>query len=82
MLIAQADALVNRYPVVLDSLGGARVTQRHAVELVAALDGVEPEFRDQLLGPALELAQSQPLGTFRRKLRALIETVRGSGYRL
>ena len=76
MLLAQADALVNRYPAVLASLGRARTTQRHAVELVAALDGVEPEFRDRLLAPALELAQTQPLGTFRRKLRALVETVR------
>ena len=50
-LIAQADALVNRYPAVLDALGGARITQRHATELAAALDGVEPEFRDRLLGP-------------------------------
>ncbi len=56
-LIAQADALVNRYRAVLDAFAGARITQRHATELVAALDGVEPEFREGLLGPALELAR-------------------------
>jgi hypothetical protein len=75
-LIAQADALMNRYRPVLDALGGARITQRHATELAAALDAVEPEFRDRLLAPALELAESHPVGTFRRKLRELIETVR------
>jgi hypothetical protein len=77
-LIAEADALVNRYPTVLDALGRAGITQRHATELATALDGVEPEFRDRLLGPALELAEAHPVGTFRRKLRALIETVRAA----
>ncbi len=76
LLITQADALVNRYPKVLDSLSGARITQRHAVELSGALDAVEPEFRERLRDPALALAESQPVGTFRRKLRTLIETVR------
>ena len=75
-LIAQADALVNRYRPVLDALGGARITQRHATELAAALDAVEPEFRGGLLAPALELAETHPVGTFRRKLRELIEAVR------
>ena len=75
-LIAQADALVNRYPTVLDVLGRAGFTQRHATELATALDGVEPELRDRLLGPALELAESLPVGTFRRRLRALVDTVR------
>jgi hypothetical protein len=37
---------------------------------------VEPEFRARLLGPALQLAESLPVGTFRRRLRALIDTVR------
>ena len=43
-LIAQADALVNRYAAALASLGGARMTQRHAVHLAQELDAVEPEF--------------------------------------
>ena len=76
MLIGEADALVNRYAPALDALGSALITQRHATELAAALDAVEPEFRDRLLGPAVELAETNPVGTFRRKLRALIETVR------
>jgi hypothetical protein len=78
MLIAEADALVNRYPTVLDALGGARITQRHAVVLAEALDSVEAGFRGRLLPPALDLAEGLPVGTFRRKLRALIETVRAS----
>ncbi|GAA1994221.1 DUF222 domain-containing protein [Microbacterium pumilum] len=75
-LLAQADALVNRYPAALASLGGARMTQRHAVHLAQALDAVEPEFHEKLLEPAVALAESEPFGTFRRKLRNLVESVR------
>ncbi|GAA1964780.1 HNH endonuclease signature motif containing protein [Microbacterium deminutum] len=75
-LIAEAYALVNRYPLALDSLAGARTTHRHCALLAEALDAVEPEFHDRLLGAAVALAESEPVGTFRRKLRALIETVR------
>jgi len=75
-LVAQAEALVHRYPAALDSLAGARMTQRHASLLVEAIDGVEPELRPQLLPPAIALAESLPVGTFRRKLRTLIECVR------
>ena len=75
-LLAQADALVNRYPAVLAVLGRAGITHRHATELATALDGVEPEFRERLLTPALALAELLPVGTFRRKLRALVDTVR------
>ena len=75
-LIAEAEALITRYPVVLDSLGAARMTPRHASILVDALDTLEPEFRERILQRALPLAESQPVGTFRRKLHALIDTVR------
>lgn len=78
MLIVEAEALVNRYPAVLDSLWGARINQRHVRDLIAALDAVEPEYRDRLIGPAVELAESQPVGKFRRKLRKLIDTVRAA----
>jgi hypothetical protein len=77
-LIAEADALVNRYPAVLDSLAGARVTQRHATMLVEAMDAIEPEFREQLVASAIELAESSPVGTFRRKLRTLVDSVRAA----
>ena len=75
-LIRQAEALVHRYPGVLASLGHAGTTQRHAEVLVEGLDPLEPGVRDALLPQALELAETQPLGTFRRKLRKLIENAR------
>ncbi|MFH8251748.1 hypothetical protein ACH3VR_15375 [Microbacterium sp. B2969] len=78
LLLCESDALVNRYPTVPGSLGGARITQRHATDLVAALEGVESEFRDRILGPGLTLAESLPVGTFRRKLQKLVETVRAA----
>lgn len=77
-LLAQADALVNRYPSALHALAGARITQRHATELAAALDAVEPEFHERLLAPALALAENNPVGKFRRKLRDLVERVRAT----
>src|SRR3954447_14145317 len=61
-LLGEADALVNRYPAALDALAGGRITPRHATVLVEALDGVEPVFREQLLGPAVGLAESLPVG--------------------
>ena len=75
-LICQADALMNRYPGVWDSLAGARMTSRHATDLVEALDTVEPHLRDALVETGISLAETHPLGTFRRKLRTLIEGVR------
>ncbi len=77
-MIAQADALVNRYPAALDSLSGARITPRHAAVLIEALDAVDPALREGLAPQALALAEAQPLGTFRRLLRKLVETVQVS----
>lgn len=76
VLLSRADALVNRYPSVLDSLGGARMTSRHATLLVDAMDVVEPALREGLLAAAVALAESQPVGTFRRRLRTLIDAAR------
>ncbi|MFE1646318.1 DUF222 domain-containing protein [Microbacterium sp. P01] len=76
MLLAHAEALVHRYPAALDSLGGARMTAGHANALVDALDAVEPELRDDLLPALVLLAETQPVGTFRRRMRVLIETAR------
>ena len=39
---------------------------------------MEPEFHEQILPAAISLAEAQPVGAFRRKLRALIETVRAT----
>ncbi|MGC5222103.1 DUF222 domain-containing protein [Micromonospora sp. DT81.3] len=75
-LIEHAEALVHRYPAALESLAAARMTARHAAILVGAIDGVEPELRARLLPRAVELAESLPVGAFRRKLRAVIDSVR------
>ena len=75
-LICQAEALVHRYPAVLASLARAAMTERHAEILVNGLDEVEPELRDELLSRALELAETQQVGTFRRSMRRLIDHAR------
>ncbi|MGC5170215.1 DUF222 domain-containing protein [Microbacterium sp. DT81.1] len=77
-LLSLGEALVHRYPAVLDSFAVAGMTERHAQLLVDALDSVEPEFRDRIVGPGIVLAESQPVGTFRRKLRTLVESVRAA----
>jgi len=75
-LIRFAEALVHRYPAVLGSFAVAGMTERHAELLVDALDAMEPELRDRILGPGIELAEAHPVGTFRRRLRILVDTVR------
>ena len=75
-LFGLAEAVVHRYPAVWESLGRARMTERHAEILVAAVDAVEPEFREQILTEGVVLAETQPVGTFRRLLRKLVDTVR------
>lgn len=74
-MIARAEALVLRYPRALDSLGGGRMTLAHAEFLVDAVDELMPELREQVVARAVQLAEDEPVGTFRRSLRALIETV-------
>ncbi|MDE0546331.1 HNH endonuclease signature motif containing protein [Microbacterium sp. C7(2022)] len=75
-LLTLAEGVIDRYPVVLDSLRGARMTQDHAEILVTGLDSAEPELRDALLPEAIELAETEPVGTFRVKLRKLIDQAR------
>jgi hypothetical protein len=75
-LMVLAEALVHRYPSALRSLAGARLTERHAQILVAALDELEPELRPGVFDRALESAESQPVGEFRRSLRKLVENAR------
>ncbi len=77
-MLARGEALVERYPTVLDSFSRASMTERHAEILVDAVELVEPEFRAQIVPAAIELAEAQPVGAFRRRLRALIETVRAA----
>ena len=75
-LIALAEALVQRYPEVMTAFSDARITERHAEMLVDGLDELEPDLQSDLLGEALALAESQPVGEFRRSLRKLIENAR------
>lgn len=77
-MLTMGEALVDRYPGVLDSFACARITERHAQLLVEALEVIEPGFREQILPAAIELAEAHPVGTFRRALRALVETVRAA----
>ena len=75
-LIALAEALVHRYPKALRALERARVTERHAEILVDGVDELEPELRAGLFDRALVLAETQPVGEFRRSLRRMIESAR------
>jgi hypothetical protein len=77
-LMWQAEALVHRYPAVLASLGGARMTERHADILIDLVDPVEPDLRDAVVTRAIALAETEPAGTFRRSLKSLIDTVRSA----
>ena len=73
-LLAMAEALVHRYPDALESLGRARMSERHAEILVDALDPVEPEVRSRTRARAVVLAEELAIGPFRRALRALIDS--------
>jgi hypothetical protein len=75
-LLALGEALVHRYPEVLESFSHADMTEQHASFIVESLDAIEPEFRARVMARAIELAETEPVGTFRRRLRALIDTVR------
>ena len=75
-MISLAEALVHRYPDVLESLLRARMTERHATLLVEAVDQVEPSLRQPVLQRAILLAEAEPVGTFRRGLRKLVDAAR------
>lgn len=77
-LLAFAEAMVHDYPQVLASMGQARMSERHAEILVGAVNELEPEFRERVLQAGIGLAEAEPVGTFRRKLRTLIDTVRSA----
>jgi hypothetical protein len=73
MLLARAELLVHRYPSVLRSLSRARMTERHAQILVDAFAGLDPQVGARLEDRARELAESLPVGSFRRALQRLID---------
>lgn len=75
-VIAQSVALCERYESVLDSQLHAKITDQHGKILVRALDAVEPEVRAALLPDVLALAEAEPVGKFRAKLRELVERAR------
>ena len=75
-LISLAEALVHRYPTAMRSLERARITERHAEILVDGLDELEPGLRAGLFDRALALAETEPVGEFRRSLRRLIDSAR------
>ncbi|WP_228479511.1 HNH endonuclease signature motif containing protein [Microbacterium atlanticum] len=77
-LLNLAQALVHRYPDILESLHRARISERHAEIMVDALDAVAPDVRARLRGRASELAEQLPVGSFRRQLARLIETERSA----
>src|SRR6478609_6892951 len=62
-MITLADAFVHRYPAVLESLAGGRITLKHAEILVDAVDELMPDLRDAVAVKALELAEAEPVGT-------------------
>ncbi|KXZ57633.1 hypothetical protein Mlaev_02823 [Microbacterium laevaniformans] len=76
VLLTQAQALETRYPAVLDALGAARVTERHVHVLIELLDPLTPAEREAVYPRALVLAEAEPVGTFRRRVRALIDQTR------
>ncbi|MGU3646790.1 DUF222 domain-containing protein [Microbacterium sp. C23T] len=77
-LIVQAEALVRRYQPALDALGAGRITEKHAEIIADLLDAAPPELQERLLERAVPLAESEPVGTFRRALRTLIETAQAT----
>ncbi|MGW9588494.1 DUF222 domain-containing protein [Microbacterium sp. NPDC055455] len=77
-LLGMAQALVHRYPAVLEALHRARISERHAEILVDALDGVEPDVRARLTERAAQLAEELPVGAFRRQLSRMIESERSA----
>jgi hypothetical protein len=75
-MLIEADALVNRYPALLDTLGRGNIAERHAQVFVELVDPVEEELLDRVVPRGVELAESLPVGSFRRELRKLVDTVR------
>ena len=73
-LMARSTALAERYPAALDAMMHARITDQHARYLVDLLDAADPATAARLTREAVELAGALPAGSFRRRLRRLIET--------
>ncbi|QKJ21046.1 DUF222 domain-containing protein [Microbacterium hominis] len=74
-LLAMSEALVHRYPAVLDLLERAATTEQHARVLVDVVSGVSPGVRDRVLDAGVAWAQTLPVGVFRHRLRTLAESL-------
>lgn len=74
-MIALSTSVVQRYPAILEALSRAEVTEAHARILVDRLGTMRPEHRESLLDRGLELARELPVGSFRRRLDRLVETL-------
>lgn len=77
-LMSFAEAVIHDFPSVLTSMEHAAITEDHASILVGELRELEAVFHDRVLEAGLALAEQEPVGTFRRKLRTLIESVRSA----
>jgi hypothetical protein len=71
--MVRAQSLVHRYPAALESLSYAGMTTQHAAHLVTVLDSVLPEVRTRVVQRAIALAETEPVGVFKRKLAQLVE---------
>ncbi|WP_336631723.1 MULTISPECIES: HNH endonuclease signature motif containing protein [unclassified Microbacterium] len=72
-LLRHGVALEGRYRGALDALRGARITDQHARILVDLLDAAAPAVAARLADTAVQLAEELPAGSFRRRLRRLID---------
>lgn len=72
-LMRHATALVERYPRALEALRRAGITDQHARILVDLLDQAGPTIAGRLSDTAVGLAEELPAGSFRRRLRRLID---------
>src|SRR6478735_8697573 len=68
-LIVLAEALVRVYPRAWDALAGGRITEKHAEVLVDLLGELPDGVSEGLVADAVALAETEPVNTFRRKLR-------------
>lgn len=72
-LLATAEALVDRYPALLDSLASARITERHVELLVESLDQLGARVAGDTIRRALAVAEGESVGTLRRFLRRMVD---------
>ncbi|GAA5196994.1 HNH endonuclease signature motif containing protein [Microbacterium jejuense] len=71
-LIVVAEALVRSYPAAWEALAGGRITEKHAEVLVDLLGELPDGASEAFVADAVALAEAEPVGTFRRALRARV----------